>query len=216
MKLRVLTIGDIVGPPGLKLLSRKLVDFIAEHEIDVTIANAENSVAGSGVNPSVVKQLLALGVDVITTGDHVWRRKEIIPVLEKDRRIIRPANFKDDAPGRGWTVVTSRNGVDVGVVQVLGRVFMPPVECPFDAVDKALREVRPRTKIIFVEFHAEATSEKVAMGYFLDGRVSAVYGTHTHVPTADIKILEEGTAYITDIGMTGPHFSVLGLSLIHI
>ncbi|MEW6743749.1 MAG: TIGR00282 family metallophosphoesterase [Planctomycetota bacterium] len=210
MEIRILAVGDIVGRPGRDLLLERLPDFVRDHDIDFTIANAENAAAGSGVTPGILSDLFTAGIDVITTGDHVWRRREVIPRLEKDERVLRAANFKRGTPGRGYTVQPCRKGVEIGVVHLIGRVYMGPIDCPFAAADEALREMGQRTRVLVAEIHAEATSEKVAMGYYLDGRVSVVFGTHTHVPTADIGLLPNGTAYVTDLGMTGPYRSILG------
>ncbi len=210
MDLRILTVGDVVGVPGKSVLKKKLAEFRAAREIDLVIANAENVTNGNGITPKDADDLFAAGVDVLTGGDHVWRRHEFLPVVEKDPRVVRAANFAKQAPGRGWTIVPTGRGVDVGVTHVIGRVFMAPIDCPFAAADLAVKQLRAKTNVIIVDMHAEATSEKIAMGRFLDGQVSAVFGTHTHVATADEQVLKGGTGYITDVGMTGPHDSVLG------
>lgn len=210
MILKTLVLGDIVGRPGREVVEKRLPALIQREGIHFVVANGENSAGGSGITPEVTKRLFPCGLDVITSGDHIWKKKEAIQLLEKEPRILRPANYSPMALGRGWTVVDSHSGISVGVINLLGRVFMQPVDCPFRTVDEVLKEVSRKTKIIIVDMHAEATSEKIAMGWYLDGRVSAVVGTHTHVQTADERILPNGTAYITDLGMTGPYKSILG------
>lgn len=210
MKLNVLCIGDIVGRPGRRILADKLNSLIKEQEIDCVIANAENAAGGSGLTPQIHDKLLRYGVNLITLGDHTYRKKDIIQVLETADDIVRPLNFSEYAAGKGFAIYKTSKGPVVGVVSLIGRIFMKPAECPYNAIDKLLPKIRAQADVIIVDFHAEATSEKIAMGYHLDGRVSCVFGTHTHVVTADEKILAKGTAYITDIGMTGSHDSVLG------
>ena len=202
-------IGDIVGRPGRTMLKAQGKRIREEYGVDFFIANAENSAGGSGITPETAGELLEAGIDVLTTGDHVFKQKTAIKALE-NRRVIRPLNYPPGTPGTGWTVIPARNGVPVAVVNLAGRVFMNPLDCPFRAVEEILEDVRATTPVIVVDMHAEATSEKIAMGWFLNGRVSAVCGTHTHVQTADARILSNGTAYITDVGMTGAHESVLG------
>jgi metallophosphoesterase (TIGR00282 family) len=209
MPLKVLTLGDIVGEPGIRLITEQLPGFLARHAIDFTVANAENAASGSGITPAIARDLYRAGVDVVTTGDHVWKRKGIQEHIAGDERLLRAANYSRAAPGRGFTVVKSRGGAEVAVLHLIGRLFMRPIDCPFAAADQALAELAP-TKIIVVDVHAEATSEKLALGHYLDGRVSAIFGTHTHVPTADAHVLPKGTGYITDVGMTGPYASILG------
>ncbi|MEK7368864.1 MAG: TIGR00282 family metallophosphoesterase [Planctomycetota bacterium] len=216
MKLNILVLGDIVGQPGRAIVENRLPALIKEKNIDFAIANAENAADGSGITPDVVKRLFASGLDAITTGDHVWRKKEAIQVLETDTRVLRPANYSPLAKGRGWVVIKNHLQPDIAVINLLGRVFMSPIDCPFRAVDRILEDVSKKTQIIIVDIHAEATSEKVAMGWYLDGRVSAVVGTHTHVQTADERVLPGSTAYITDLGMTGPYHSVLGRNKDHV
>ena len=208
--MTVLVIGDVVGRPGRVALSLRLPELIAQHGVDFVIANAENAAGGSGLTPKIAEAMLDEGVDVITMGDHVYKRSEIIPYLKESDRIVRPANFPADAPGRGYTIVESRSGVPVAVVNLLGRVFMRPADCPFRAANSALSRIGAKASVKIVDMHAEATSEKIAMGWYLDGRVSAVFGTHTHVQTADERILPKGAGYITDVGMTGPYESILG------
>jgi len=211
--MNILCIGDVVGRPGLDVLAKVLPSFKRENAIDFTIVNGENSAGGSGILPKHADEIFALGVDVITLGDHTWDKKEIGPYLDKDARIIRPANFPDGAPGRGWTVIESQKGVKVGVINMLGRSFMRyNVDCPFKKIDVAYAEILKQTPIMILDMHAETTSEKVAMGHYVNGRLSGVFGTHTHIQTADDKILPQGTAYITDLGMSGPYDSVIGQS----
>jgi metallophosphoesterase (TIGR00282 family) len=208
--MRLLLIGDIVGKPGRQIVARGVRLLAAAHQIDLVVANAENCAGGSGITPANYQELMAAGVDAVTLGDHIYRRREIAPILKSRPNIIKPANFPAAAPGRGWMVVTARGGVQVAVISLLGRVFMRPVDCPWAAAERVLAELPPEVKVILVDFHAEATSDKQLMGRFLDGRVSAVLGTHTHVPTADEQILPKGTAFQCDVGMTGPHESILG------
>ena len=208
--MRFLFIGDIVGRPGRRAVHDLLPDLTEREGLDFVIANAENIAGGSGITQNLFGKLLSYGVDFITTGDHVWRKIEIAETMRTDKRIIRPANYQNDSAGAGMSVIEARNGVKVAVIQIIGRVFMQPAECPFAAVSDMIEKARRETPVIFVDFHAEATSEKIAMGWFLDGKVSAVLGTHTHIPTADERILPGGTAYITDVGMTGPYQSVIG------
>ncbi len=213
MKLNILCIGDIVGRPGRRILSEKLKAFVAEKSIDCVIANAENAAGGSGLTPQIYEKLLKYGINLITLGDHTYRKKEIIPVLENNSNIVRPANLSELAAGKGFATFQTGKGVNITVISLIGRIFMKPAECPYNTIDKLLARLQSNSDIIFVDFHAEATSEKIALAYFLDGRVSCVFGTHTHVPTADERIMPKGTAYITDIGMTGAHNSVIGRSV---
>jgi metallophosphoesterase (TIGR00282 family) len=208
--VRLLLIGDIVGKPGRHIVNRALKGLIQAHAIDLVVANAENAAGGSGLTPANYRELIASGVDCITLGDHIYRRREIIGVLEKQPNIVKPANFPASAPGREFAVVRAKNGVDVAVFSLLGRVFMRPVDCPWAAADRVLAALPPEVKVILVDLHAEATSDKQLVGRYLDGRVSAVLGTHTHVPTADERILPRGTAFQCDVGMTGPFDSILG------
>lgn len=208
--MRLLLIGDVVGRPGRRVIVHHLAEIRREQRLDCVIANAENAAEGSGITPQIYFDLIGAGVDCITLGDHIYRRKEIYPVLEEETRVVKPANFPAAAPGRPWTVITAANGVRVAVVSLLGRVFMRPSDCPFTAADRALAEIPVATHVRVVDFHAEATSDKQLMGRYLDGRVTAVLGTHTHVPTADEQILPGGTAFQCDVGMTGPHHSILG------
>ncbi len=211
MRINLLCIGDVVGRPGRYVLSQALPSLIAQHEIHCVICNAENIAAGSGLTPQLYEKLLRYGVNLITLGDHVYRKMEIIPVLERAENIVRPANYPPGSPGRNVAVYETRLGPKVAVVSILGRLYMrPQVDCPYRTADEILRQLPSDVRIVVVDMHAEATSEKVAMGWHLDGRVSLVFGTHTHVQTADETILPGGTAYITDLGMTGPYHSILG------
>ncbi len=208
---RLLFIGDIVGRPGRELIRRGLAALVEHRQIDLVIANVENAAAGFGVTPDIADDLLARGVHVMTGGNHIWDKKEILPYFNEQPRLLRPANFPAGAPGRGRCVARAGNGVAVAVINLMGRVFMPALDDPFRAALAEVDAVRAEAPLIFVDFHAEATSEKVAMGWHLDGRVTAVVGTHTHVQTADERVLPKGTAFITDVGMTGPHDSVIGV-----
>jgi len=208
--MKVLVIGDITGSPGRGIIEDELKKLKKQEQIDFTIANAENAAGGSGITPPVAEDLFSYGVDVLTSGDHIWKKKEITEFIGADRRLLRPANYPDSSPGFGFGVYETRAGEKIGVVNLIGRVFMQPLECPFKKITECIAQIEPETKTIFVDIHAEATSEKVAMGWYLDGQASCVFGTHTHVQTADEKILPKGTAYITDIGMTGPMDSVIG------
>lgn len=208
--VRVLLIGDIVGRPGRQIVQRGLPMLRQQERIDLVVANAENAAGGSGLTPAIYEQLRQAGVDVVTLGDHAYRRPEILPLLSETDRILRPANYPPDAPGRSWTVVETAEGVPVAVFTLLGRVFMPPVDCPLRTADRLLAEIPSQVRVILVDMHAEATSDKQLVARYLDGRVSAVLGTHTHVPTADETILLAGTAFQCDVGMTGPHESIIG------
>jgi metallophosphoesterase (TIGR00282 family) len=208
--MRLLFIGDIVGHPGVSLVRRAVPLLIEREGIDLVIANAENASGGSGMTPSVYRQLRAAGVDAVTLGDHIYKKQEIIPTLQADDRVCRPANFPPDAPGREWVMTPARDGTPVAVLSLLGRTFMRPVDCPFHAADRVLKELEGKARCVIVDMHAEATGDKYLMGHHLKGRVSAVLGTHTHVPTADEHVLSGGTAYISDVGMTGPYESILG------
>jgi len=210
MKLKILCIGDIVGRPGRRIVAEKLKGLVREHAIDCVIANAENAAGGSGLTPQIYDKLLRYGVNLVTLGDHTYRKRDIIKTLETAENICRPANFSEQAAGTGFAIYKTSKGPTVGVVALIGRLFMKPADCPYNAVDKILPKIQQQADIIIVDFHAETTSEKIAMGWHLDGRVSLCFGTHTHVVTADERILPKGTAYITDIGMTGAHDSVLG------
>ena len=208
--MRILFIGDIVGKPGRKIVAQALPGLRQRDRVDFVIANAENAADGSGITPKIYRELLAAGVDCITLGDHIYRRVEITNVLESETNIVKPANYPDEAPGQTWAVVKAANGVPVAVISVMGRVYMRPVDCPFKALERALAEIPSHVKVRFVDIHAEATSDKQVIGRYLDGRVSAALGTHTHVPTADEQIFPGGTAFQCDVGMTGPYESILG------
>src|SRR5947207_5288913 len=208
--MRILFIGDIVGPPGVTFLKEALPALIAQEGIDLVIANAENAVNGSGLSPSVYRKIREAGVDLVTLGDHVYKKQEIIATLEKEDRVCKPANFPPDAPGREFVTAVARDGTSVAAFCLLGRTFMRSVDCPFRAADRVLEALNGRTACVIVDMHAEATADKYLMAHHLKGRVSAVLGTHTHVPTADEQILSGGTAFISDVGMTGPYDSILG------
>jgi len=208
--IRILFVGDVVGRPGRQAFSGLYPALRERERIDFCLVNAENAAAGSGITGKAAGQLLAGGADALTLGDHVWRKKEIFSIIGEERRIIRPANFPPGSPGRGSGIFITSAGIKIGVINILGRVFMNPIDCPFRQCDREIEVLSRDTRIIVVDFHAEATSEKVAMGYYCDGRISALIGTHTHIPTADERILAGGTAYITDIGMTAASGSILG------
>ncbi|MFH1719751.1 MAG: TIGR00282 family metallophosphoesterase [Planctomycetota bacterium] len=210
MKVNILCIGDIVGRPGRRIVNDKLKSLVRDLDIDCVIANAENAAGGSGLTQQIYDKLLKYGVNLITLGDHTYRKREIITKLETADNIVRPANFSEHAAGKGFALYKTNKGPTVAIVALIGRLFMKPGDCPYNAIDRILPQLRQKADIIVVDFHAEATSEKIAMGYHLDGRASLCFGTHTHVVTADERILPKGTAYITDIGMTGGHDSVLG------
>lgn len=208
--MKLFFIGDIVGRAGRKLLVEHLDRLVDRYFIDMVVANGENAAAGYGLTVSVLRELYDAGVDVVTTGNHIWDKKEIYSALERDDRLLRPANYPPGLPGRGSGVYETAAGLKVGVLNLEGRVFMKNLDCPFRMADSLIAELKHTTPIILVDFHAEATSEKQAFGYYLDGRVSAVIGTHTHVQTADERILAGGTGYLTDVGMTGSHDAVIG------
>ncbi len=209
--MRILFIGDIVGKPGRQAIEGLLERTVADHRIDFTVANGENAAGGMGITPAIAFDFLDLGVDVLTSGNHIWAKKEIVPFLDEEERLLRPANYPDGAPGRGTGVFRLSSGRKVGVVNLEGRVFMRNLDCPFRAGEREIEKLREETPIILVDFHAEASSEKMALAWFLNGKASAILGTHTHVQTADERILSGGTAYITDAGMTGPLASVIGI-----
>ena len=217
MTVNILCIGDLVGGAGRDLLAEHLASFIADHNVDFVVCNAENVAGGSGLTPAIFEEIVRHGVDVVTMGDHVYRRREIIPILESSSRIVRPTNLSRQAAGKRWTVVETKSGCcSVGVACVLGQMFMKPADSPWASVDQCLGEMDDDVRIRIIDFHAEASSEKIAMGWHLNGRVSVVFGTHTHIPTADSRILDKGTAYISDLGMTGPYDSVLGRRKDHV
>lgn len=208
---RLLFIGDIVARPGRHLVRRALPALVAHHKVDLVIANVENAAAGFGVTPDIAEEFLEAGVHVMTGGNHIWDKKEVLPYIANQPRLLRPANYPSAAPGHGRYVAVATNGIAVGVINLMGRVFMTAIDDPFRAALAEIDSVRLHAPLIFVDFHAEATSEKVAMGWHLDGRVTAVVGTHTHVQTADERVLPQGTAFITDVGMTGAHDGVIGV-----
>lgn len=208
--MRILFMGDIVGKPGRRIVAQALSGLRQRENLDLVIANAENAADGSGITPKIYRELLAAGIDCITLGDHIYRRFEITSVLESETNIVKPVNYPDEAPGRSWALVKAANGVSVAVISVMGRVYMRPVDCPFKALDRVLAEIPAEVKVRIVDIHAEATSDKQVIGRYLDGRVSAALGTHTHVPTADEQIFPGGTAFQCDVGMTGPYESILG------
>lgn len=208
--MKIFLIGDIVAEVGRRMVYHQLLPLVQQHEVDLVIANAENAAGGFGLTPKLAQELFQVGVHVITLGNHAWDKKDIIEILNKDERLVRAANYPEGTPGNGSTVVSTASGDRVGILHLVGRVFMASLDCPFRRALAELEWLRPQTSVIIVDFHAEATSEKAAMGRFLDGKVSAVLGTHTHVQTADEQIFPGGTAYITDVGMTGPSQSVIG------
>jgi len=207
----ILFIGDIVGRPGRELVRRAVPPLVAHHQVDLVIANVENAAAGFGVTPDLADDFLEYGVHVMTGGNHTFDKKEILPYFADHPRLLRPANMPAGTPGRGRFVATAANGVPVAVINGMGRVFMTAIDDPFRVIPEEIAAVKDQARLVFVDFHAEATSEKVAMGWHLDGRATVVVCTHTHVQTADERILPNGTAYITDVGMTGPHDSVIGV-----
>jgi metallophosphoesterase (TIGR00282 family) len=209
--MRILFIGDIFGKPGREIARRAVPALIERESLDFVIANVENAAAGFGITGDIADVILGYGVDAMTTGNHVWDKKEILDYLPRQPKLLRPANFPAGAPGRGSYLGRTRTGEPIGVINVMGRIFMPPLDDPFAVVLREIEAMRGKTRVIIVDFHAEATSEKIAMGWHLDGRVSGVFGTHTHVQTADDRLLPKGTAYLTDTGMTGPHDSIIGV-----
>jgi metallophosphoesterase (TIGR00282 family) len=208
--MNVLLIGDVIGKPGRQLLEMFLPLLIQEHNLDFIVANAENVAHGFGVTPETADQLYRTGVDILTSGNHIWDKKEILEYIAKENRLLRPANYPTTVPGKGFTIAQSKSGRKVGVVNLQGRIFMGPSDDPFAIGMQIVERIRRETPIIFVDIHGEASSEKQAMGWYLDGKVTAVFGTHTHVPTADERVLPGGTAYITDVGMSGPYDSIIG------
>ena len=208
--MRFLFIGDIVGSPGREIVKNMLLQLKMEEKVDIVIANGENAAGGNGLTERVANELFDNGVDFITLGNHAWDKKDILDFIDNEERIIRPANYPPGTPGKGYRIFT-KNDVKLSIVNLQGRIYMHPLECPFRVMDNILLQIADQTKIIILDIHAEATSEKMALGYYLDGKVSAVLGTHTHIQTADEKILPKGTGYITDVGMTGPYESILGV-----
>jgi metallophosphoesterase (TIGR00282 family) len=211
--MRILFVGDIFGKPGREIARRAIPALVERESLDLVIANVENAAAGFGITGDLAEAILGYGVDVMTTGNHVWDKKEVLDYFPRQPKLLRPANFPAGAPGRGSWVGRTKTGEPVAVLNLMGRIFMTPLDDPFALALREVEQLRAKTRVIFVDFHAEATSEKVAMGWHLDGRVTAVSGTHTHVQTADDRILPNGTAYITDAGMTGPHDSIIGVTV---
>ena len=209
--MRVLFIGDIVGSPGREIVRERLSDLVSQRRVDLVIANGENSASGFGITPKIVEELLKSGVEVISGGNHSWDRREIMEFMPYEPRLLRPANFPDGNPGGGMYVGTARNGVKYAVINLQGRIFLPAIDDPFRKADELLAGLFADVAMVLVDMHAETTSEKIALGWYLDGRATAVVGTHTHVATADERVLPQGTAYITDVGMTGPHAGVIGM-----
>ncbi len=209
--MNLLFIGDVFASPGRRIIAECLSEMVSSERIDLVIANAENAAGGFGITPAVAEELFTLGIDVLTTGNHIWDKREIYDYLDRQPRLLRPANYPGNLPGSGLHVGRARNGVEVAVLNLQGRTHMLAIDDPFRKADEMLNALDPAVKVRFLDFHAEITSEKVAMGWYLDGRVSAVIGTHTHVPTADTRILPQGTAYQTDAGMTGPYDSIIGI-----
>jgi hypothetical protein len=211
--MNILFIGDIVGRPGRELVRKGLGALRERHSVDLVIANVENAAAGFGITKDLGDTLLEWGVDVMTSGNHIWDKKEALEYIAGESRLLRPANYPAGVPGRGSVVAQTGDGRAVGIINVMGRVFMTSIDDPFVVVRREIEAIRHRTRVMIVDFHAEATSEKIAMGWHLDGKVTAVIGTHTHVQTADERILPNGTAYLTDAGMTGPHDSIIGMEI---
>jgi metallophosphoesterase (TIGR00282 family) len=209
--MNILFIGDIMGEPGRRVLLKHLSKAIKDYHIDLVVGNGENAAGGFGITPDIAEELFDLGLSAITLGNHAWDKREAMEYLQKESRVIRPANYPDGVPGKGTCVIETAQGERLGVLQLMGRVFMPMVDCPFRVAERELAQLTTQTDYILVDMHAETTSEKMAMGYFLDGKVSVVLGTHTHVQTADEQILPQGTGYLTDVGMTGPVKSVIGM-----
>lgn len=209
--MRVMFIGDIVGRPGRRAVKEMLPSLLAQHKPHLIIANGENAAGGKGITRKTADELFSSGIDILTMGNHVWDQKEVHDFIDGEERIIRPANYPPDTPGRGYLIAKSDDDTKVGVINLSGRVFMQPLDCPFRLCDQILSLIKKETNIIIIDFHAEATSEKMALAWYVDGRASAVVGTHTHIQTADERILSCGTGYLTDVGMTGPRDSILGV-----
>lgn len=214
--MRVLFVGDIVGAPGREIVRERLPDLVSNKQIDLVIANGENSAAGFGITPRIAEELFSYGIEVLTGGNHSWDKKEILEFMPHEPRLLRPANFPEGIPGSGVYVGTARNAVRYAVINVQGRVFLPANDDPFRKTDELLAKLPADVSFVLVDMHAETTSEKIAFGWYVDGRVTAVVGTHTHVTTADERVLPAGTAYITDVGMTGPHDGVIGMDRVGI
>jgi len=210
--LNILFIGDVVGRPGRNAAAKLLPELIARVEADLVVVNVENAAGGAGMSKQIHDQFVGLGADVLTTGNHVWDRRDFVHEIQDCDRVLRPANYAPQVPGKGYIIIETDKG-PAAVVNLAGRVYMPPADCPFRTADRVLAELDPDVRVIIIDFHAEATSEKQALGYYLDGRVTAVIGTHTHVPTTDAKVLPKGTAFLSDVGMTGPSHSVIGVHI---
>ena len=210
--MKILFIGDIVGRPGREVLRNHLNQILESKGVDLCIANAENAAAGSGITPRLGEELLGLGIHVLTSGNHIFDKKEVLPYFDQQPRLLRPANYPPTAPGKGLFVGKTQTGLSYAVINLQGRVFMPSIDCPFRVCEGLLSFLPEEIKVVFIDFHAEATAEKQAFSWYFDGKVSAIVGTHTHVTTADEQVLPGGTAYITDVGMTGPHDSIIGVS----
>jgi metallophosphoesterase (TIGR00282 family) len=211
--MNILFVGDIFGRPGREIARRAIPALVESRNLDVVIANVENAASGFGVTGDIADTILSYGVDVMTSGNHIWDKKEVLEYIPRQPKLLRPANFPAGVPGRGSLVARTRSGEPIAVLNLMGRVFMPPLDDPFALAAREVEALRAKARVIIVDFHAEATSEKLAMGWHLDGRVTAVLGTHTHVQTADERLLPKGTAYQTDVGMTGPHDSIIGVSV---
>lgn len=209
--MKILMIGDIVGQPGRAIVRSMVPKLRRELGLDLVVANAENAASGNGITRATADEILSAEIDILTGGNHIWDKREIMDWIDDEPRLVRPANYPEGTPGKGYILTETAKHIKVAVINLSGRVFMPPLDCPFQTVDHILKKIERVADFILVDFHAEATSEKVAFGYYTDGRVSAVVGTHTHIQTADARILPKGTAYITDVGMTGPYDSVLGV-----
>lgn len=209
--MKLLFIGDIMGEPGRRAVARMVPKLVAKHRIDVVVGNGENAAGGFGITPDLAQELFDAGLSAITTGNHAWDKKEILDYFPRERRLLRPANYPEGVPGQGSVIIETKNGEELAVLQLMGRAYMPTLDCPFQVAKRELARLRKRVAAVIVDMHAEATSEKMAMGHFLDGEATAVVGTHTHVQTADEQILPRGTAYLTDIGMTGPLHGVIGV-----
>jgi 2',3'-cyclic-nucleotide 2'-phosphodiesterase len=209
--MKVLFIGDIMGEPGRRAVARMVPRLVSQRQIDVVVGNGENAAGGFGITPELAEELFRVGLSAITTGNHAWDKKEILDYFPRERRLLRPANYPDGVPGQGSVIVQAKSGEEIGILQVMGRAYMPTLDCPFQVAKREMGKLRKRVAAVLVDMHAEATSEKMAMGHYLDGEATAVVGTHTHVQTADEQILPRGTAYLTDIGMTGPLHGVIGV-----
>ncbi|HEY7128024.1 MAG TPA: TIGR00282 family metallophosphoesterase [Nitrospira sp.] len=210
--MKVLYIGDIMGEPGRRAVARMVPRLVSQRQIDIVVGNGENAAGGFGITPELAEELFRAGLSAITTGNHAWDKKEILDYFPRERRLLRPANYPEGVPGQGSVIVQARNGEELAILQLMGRVYMPTLDCPFHVAKREMAKLRTRVAAVLVDMHAEVTSEKMAMGHYLDGEATAVVGTHTHVQTADEQILPRGTAYLTDIGMTGPLHGVIGMN----